>query len=168
SGLSKNDATVVRVVERYLEESSKAAQASPGQLLIHYAPRIPAYMVSLGVCEDFRDIGQVVPSEKLKQTIVLDFAKQLKVLSDKVGFYRNLAPTGDSKRAAYALFDALRWAEDCVPENGQVWIFDPKVMNDRDDELFLALQDRVVRASSGRSAVVYFKPDSGPIFVSAR
>jgi tRNA threonylcarbamoyl adenosine modification protein (Sua5/YciO/YrdC/YwlC family) len=168
SGLCKSGSGAVRVLERFVAESSTAAQAAPGQLLIHYAPRIPAHMVSLGSPSEKIAFHKSVSDEELKQTVVLDFGTQLNALCERVGFYRNLALNGDSKLAAYSLFEALRWAEKCVPESGQVWIFDPRVVSHQNDELLLALQDRVVRATSGRSSVLYVTPDSGPIYVSTR
>ncbi|MFZ9520891.1 MAG: L-threonylcarbamoyladenylate synthase [Silvanigrellaceae bacterium] len=169
TGLSDRPETSVRVLERFVEDSSSTTpHAAPGQLLVHYAPRIPASMVSI---EERAVVGQantLVSEDKLKKTIVLDFGSQLNGLSRRVGFYRNLSSVGDSREAAYSLFDALRWAENCAPESGQLWIFNPKDINHHGDELFLALQDRVIRAASGCSTKLVVTPDFGPIYASIR
>jgi tRNA threonylcarbamoyl adenosine modification protein (Sua5/YciO/YrdC/YwlC family) len=161
----------IRVVSRFAAEQETAAQPAPGQLLVHYAPRIPAHMVRLtdilNVNEDTEKLFGGSAAEK--NTVVLDFAGYLSALRDMVGFYRDLSPGGDPREAAHALFDALRWAEDVANQQGHLWIFDPAVCTQLlGDEIFLALQDRIVRAASGRKAEISLKRDSDRVYVLIR
>jgi hypothetical protein len=94
------------------------------------------------------------------------------VLSGLVGGYRDLSQSGSSEEAVHDLFSALRWAESQGLGDDlhwQIWIFNPKNIElMKSNEIFLAMSDRVYRASSGRSMALKFKPDFGQVFSSAR
>ncbi|MEY3903909.1 MAG: hypothetical protein RL189_3215, partial [Pseudomonadota bacterium] len=160
----------IRVVSRFAAEQESAAQPAPGQLLVHYAPRIPAQMVRLTDALDSGVVAQlVIVGSRAKSTVVLDFAGRLAALSQLVGHYKDLSFGGDPREAAHALFDSLRWAEEVAGEQGELWIFDPAACTQLlGDELFLALQDRIVRAASGRRADFCLKQDSGQVYVLIR
>lgn len=160
----------IRVVSRFAAEQETAAQPAPGQLLVHYAPRIPARMVRLNAVLDSGVVEQqVISGSRAKNTVVLDFAGRLSALRGMVGFYKDLSTRGDPREAAHALFDALRWAEDVAGQQGELWIFDPAADTQLlGDELFLALQDRIVRAASGRRAEIDLRRDSDRVYVSIR
>ncbi|MEY4063857.1 MAG: hypothetical protein RIR26_65 [Pseudomonadota bacterium] len=162
----------IRVVEKYIKsESQSDALASPGQLLTHYAPRIPSWMVSWGNAGMEHDLQATEQSdERLKQTVLVDFAGRFSSLSSKVGFYRDLSQTGSVAEAVRGLFETLRWAEkQFTPVSGQgrLWIFDPRDVREPSSvDIFLALNDRVFRSASGRAMKICVTPDSGRVYAS--
>lgn len=161
-----NSQADVRIYEKYTSETSVHAEVAPGQLLVHYAPRIYTQMITLNGANE-SDKNQI-SADELKRTVLIDFAGQLSELKHLVGFYRDLSSSGDPREAAFSLFDALRWAETFGEQVNRLWIFDPRSIVRRNDELLLALQDRIVRSASGRSAVVEIKRDFGRVCVSVR
>lgn len=170
--LSQAQLPVVRVIQRHLLSSDMAPQAAPGQLLVHYAPRIETCMVNLLSHEEMnlKRSGRlaVVGEQDLKKTVLLDFAGLLVQFKSCVGHYRDLSPSGDVSEAIYSLFDSLRWAEDCVVGEGSLWIFNPKNIETDEQDLFLSLQDRIYRAAAGRESDICSKPNSDQVFFSAQ
>lgn len=167
AGLAKVDNKFLNVIEKFVSQHDGAAQSSPGQLLVHYAPRLKTQLISIQENQhstDFREMSL----DELRRTVVLDFAGRLANLKASVGHYRDLSPAGDLRGAVYSLFDSLRWAESVVESDGLLWIFDPLLVEHKSDELFLALQDRIFRAASGRTASVSIKQDSGRACVLIR
>lgn len=164
--LDASNITAVTVIDKYAVEKEKNSLFSPGQRLVHYAPKIETVMVSLSdaVSDDFQ---QITP-HRLKDLIVLDFGGYLKNASHIVGHYRDLSSSEDVREAAFVLFDSLRWAETIAGESGILWIANLRRVIKGSDELGLALVDRVVRAAAGRTAEVSFKQDSGRVSVSIR
>jgi len=163
----------VRVVERYISPTAQLTpMISPGQLLVHYAPRLFTQMIEWS--SDLRNFGDfsLVSSEQMKRTILIDFSGQFALLSGFVGEYRDLSQLGSSEEAVHELFSALRWAESQGVEDDlkwQIWIFNPKNIElMQSNEIFLAMSDRIYRASSGRSIELRFKPDFGQVFFLVR
>lgn len=161
------ESPLVSVVERYTVTTADVAEVAPGQLLVHYAPRLFTRMIALSVADDVQGVEKLVERAR-SEIVVLDFAGRLQLLKSKVKAYRDLSPTGDNREAVFSLFEALRWSEGQVPSSGELWIFDPQSVGRGSDELFLALQDRIFRAASGRRCAVVIKPDSDQVFVSAQ
>lgn len=156
----------VNVIEKYSSEKLMKSEVAPGQSLVHYAPGIMTQMISWSRDELSDDTS--IESDELRRTVILDFAGLFSGLEKRVSYYRDLSPSGDVREAVFSLFDALRWAESCGPENRRLWIFDPRILERQDNELFLALQDRIIRCSSGRTLQIQLKPDSGRVSVSIR
>lgn len=158
----------VRVVERYVKSQTDMSQlASPGQLLVHYAPNVFTTLVSATVSEPV-DSAAALEHERLKKIIVIDFNRQLERLASLVGAYRDLSEVGDPKVLAHDLFSALRWAEDVAlgRPDWQVWLFNPRMASGLlEDEIFLAVADRIYRAASGRNQNITIRPDSDRVFV---
>ncbi|NBO38750.1 threonylcarbamoyl-AMP synthase [bacterium] len=174
---SKVAEQAVRIVERYFShDTSKSVPVmqAPGQLLVHYAPRLPTQMVGFDLGKDPASdvIGAEISAEQLKHTIVIDFAGHLNSICDHVAHYRDLSANGNVTEAVHGLFDCLRWAEALVEGDScqwRLWIFNPRSMNSfSGDEIYLALQDRITRAASGKIGELSFKPDSGRVFFLAR
>lgn len=159
-------ASQIHVVEKYSSAASLEAHVAPGQLIVHYAPRILTLMVSRVevATSDFITVSEDVR----RDLVVLDFGGALSFLRTEVGFYRDLSLQGNAREAAYALFDALRWAETSVSVAGQLWIFDPASVERREDEIFHALKDRIVRSASGRKGRVAITQDSDRVCVLIR
>lgn len=161
----------VRIIEKFvIQQTDSSSLPAPGQLLVHYAPRLRTQMVRIresddsGVCElDFH---------QLAKTVVIDFAGVLKRLDGVCGFYRDLSVDGSSCEAAHRLFSFLRWAEDRAlgdMDDWQIWIVNPSIISQIPErELLSAVADRIFRAASGRTAVVTFKPGSDRVFFSTR
>lgn len=163
----------VRVVERYIAPTVHLSpMTSPGQLLVHYAPRLFTQMIEW--TSDLHNFGNFSPvsPEQMKRTILIDFGGHFEPLSGFVGGYRDLSQSGSSEEAVFKLFSALRWAESQGvgdESNWQIWIFNPKNIElMQSNEIFLAMSDRVYRASSGRGIELNFKPDFGRVFFLVR
>jgi tRNA threonylcarbamoyl adenosine modification protein (Sua5/YciO/YrdC/YwlC family) len=160
------DSVAVRVVEKYFKGNTHGSDVAPGQALVHYAPRMPVFMISRsdGRAPESRPVAEA----ELKNIVLLDFAGNYKELAPFVSHYRDLSIAGSVDEAVYSLFEALRWAETCGAERHTLWIFDPRNIGHSGNELFLALQDRIIRSASARALNVCFKPDSDQVYVSAR
>jgi len=128
------------VEDKFKETPDSSANCAPGQLLTHYAPRLPSFLVSLeATASDTADIDKAV---------VVDFQGRLQALEGSCLAYRDLSPTGDAAIAAADLFTALRWAED-VP--GAVHVFIADLSQERfANDLLAGVADRLYRAASGR------------------
>lgn len=162
----------VRVIEKYIgQEKTSQPMAAPGQLLVHYAPRLKTYRVNLTHSSDVCDF-QEIDTAKLSKTIVIDFGGSLKGLSTVSGHYRDLSVSASAQEAAHQLFSLLRWAEDQATDEAdewQIWIKDPLSMERTEEfEMLAAVADRVFRAASGRSADVCITQGSGRVFFSVR
>jgi L-threonylcarbamoyladenylate synthase len=83
---------------------------APGQLLQHYAPRLPSYMIAASASATATtNNAERDYSDVLSQSVVLDLLGQLAHWQHNCLAYRNLGH--DEKEIAYQLFHALRWAE---------------------------------------------------------
>ena len=161
-----SNSNVLNVVEKYMSENPAQGEVAPGQLLVHYAPRMTTQMVSWSQGENHEEV--LMNAEELRRIVLLDFAGAFCSLAKYVGFYRDLSPSGDVTEAVFSLFDGLRWAETCGQGSHKLWIFDPRNLNQSGNELFLALQDRIIRSASGRTLKIQIKPSSGQVYASAR
>jgi L-threonylcarbamoyladenylate synthase len=172
--LSDEGAQRIRVVEKYVKsESQSDALCSPGQLLTHYAPRIPSWMVSWRDDSAGSSAEVIEQTESmLRQTVLVDFGGRFSALASRVGFYRDLSQTGSVTDAVRVLFETLRWAEKQFPTDsadGRLWIFDPRPMREQwSEDIFLALSDRVLRSASGRALEIGVTPDFGRVYASVR
>lgn len=162
----------VRLIEKHVTKSNSSQDInSPGQRLVHYAPRLPAFMLD---CVDSAGAGDGFPLGKsaLERTVVIDFGARLSLLETVCGKYRDLSKSSLVEEAAQQLFTTLRWAEDQAPsteDNWQIWIVNPLTHGlIEDNEFFAALADRIFRAASGRTASVFVKPNSDQVFFSVR
>ena len=98
----------LNTAETYASESKPDASGSPGQLLTHYAPRLPAALCTV-VADAAADDAK--SDAYFANCVVVDFGGRLKTLEKAARAYRDLSAAGDAKVAANALFDTLRWAE---------------------------------------------------------
>lgn len=132
--------------DTYASEAKPDASGAPGQLLTHYAPRLPAALVTV-VADAAADDAK--SDAHLATCVIVDFAGRLKGLEATARAYRDLSVAGDAKVAANALFDTLRWAEG-VPGAANVFIAD--LSAERDSSALIAgVADRVYRAASGNA-----------------
>lgn len=174
AGLFKDSEAGFRQVllkERFVKESvAMPALDAPGQLLVHYAPRIDCQMVSWVDGTEQTSPSELVSSEHLKKTVLIDFEGRFSLISARAGAYCDLSRAGSSLEAAQNLFAKLRWAENFATtdlEQWRIWIADPKQFDDmQTNEIFLALSDRIFRSASGRRIKICITPDSGQVFAS--
>ncbi|ETW07999.1 Sua5/YciO/YrdC/YwlC family protein [Aphanomyces invadans] len=124
--------------QRVVADHSTQNQVAPGQLLTHYAPDVPTFMV------DTTPVAAPADAD-VRTWVVVDFHGQLQALQPVVAAYLDLSPPGDITEAARNVFDALRWAEQ-VPNATRILIPDVSAVA---HEHAAALHDRLFRASSG-------------------
>jgi len=133
---------------------------SPGQLIRHYSPDIPSYIMRLG--------GESGPANltsktnlALKHAFIVDFNKSMEHLKPpRSAYYIDLSPTGSLEQACERLFRTLRVSESnhIAKDFGVRFVVLPDVLNSSQtacsvlgknmEELTLALHERIVRAAS--------------------
>lgn len=134
----------------------------PGQLLTHYAPTVPSFLLGpKDVCVSDREEwslhagGAYFASHSV---IVLDYAATLHALSAGALAYRSLGDGSDAKAASAAVFDALRWCETIegasavvFPKLAEFWKAAPshKCEEQAESDFLDAIDDRLFRAASG-------------------
>ena len=136
-------------------------QVAPGQLLTHYAPDIPAFLVA-PAAGGAADAGGAAAGAAAAaaaaapgarpphptRAVILDFGGQLLHARGSAVAYRELVGEGGgAASAARGVFEALRWAE-AVPGATGVLLADPRAVDA--SEGAEAVRDRLFRAASGR------------------
>mmetsp|Transcript_21794 Transcript_21794/g.29629 ORF Transcript_21794/g.29629 Transcript_21794/m.29629 type:complete len:246 (+) Transcript_21794:875-1612(+) len=157
--LGTPDGTVVAEVGLGLEgvpdgPGAEHGEVAPGQLLTHYAPDVPAVLLSAARHTEDLALLQALPAEwaqALSRCVVIDFGKTHADWSGRALAYQDLSAMGDTRQAQRTLFAVLRWAE-AVPNADQVLLPDIAAHVSEDDEHLAALTDRLFRACSGRTA----------------
>jgi tRNA threonylcarbamoyl adenosine modification protein (Sua5/YciO/YrdC/YwlC family) len=144
SSLQKAISGVWNVSVQPKHTSETTPNVAPGQSIRHYSPHVDCYMIS-------SDKNSVQKDELpiLSQAVVLDYAGQLNYLQNQCLAYRDLSVAGNSQEASASLFQTLRWAE-TVPSATRVYV--PQLtylLQDNDNALLWAIQDRLTRAASG-------------------
>lgn len=144
----------VEVVEKFVRDTTEK-NAAPGQLLKHYAPSLPTYLVS----SELKKTGE---EEELRvaDCAVIDFAGHLQGLRARALSYQELSPSGDCGEASQNLFNALRMAEKTAAK--AVLLAEPLRSEINKDEL-AGLFDRMFRAATGKRASV--SPDFDRVYV---
>jgi L-threonylcarbamoyladenylate synthase len=136
----------VTAKDHSVSNNTTQSQSSPGLMLTHYAPDVPAYL--LRTDQDNKQQRNVESKVPLSDCVVVDFGSQLKHLSSLVKAYLDLSPSGDINEARSHVFQALRDSEKI--ENAKLILL-PNLMHhtlEHADSLF----DRLFRAASGRYA----------------
>ncbi|KAH8067703.1 L-threonylcarbamoyladenylate synthase [Aureococcus anophagefferens] len=165
----RDDAVVLTlvVVDSYADDADPADPAAPaappakpecapGQLLTHYAPKIPAALVSL-VAEAGADDAK--SDAYVAQCVVVDFGRRLAALEDVALAYRDLSAAGE--RRGRRRSSRRRWAED-VPKAKNVFIADLQAEK-ASPGLIAGVADRVSRATSGNTIEIPRAPKAeGP------
>ncbi|MES2615943.1 MAG: L-threonylcarbamoyladenylate synthase [Bdellovibrionota bacterium] len=130
----------VKHKKRELTEKNMGELESSGQLLTHYAPSLESFI--LGNLNK----GYVKEINFLSQCVLIDFNSIHKDMKKIVTAYFDLSSLGSFAEASYNLFAILRNAE---AVNGAKYILLPDFSN-FNDELAIAVFDRVYRAASGK------------------
>jgi tRNA threonylcarbamoyl adenosine modification protein (Sua5/YciO/YrdC/YwlC family) len=139
----------VEVRERHVAAPDAAGQQSPGQLLTHYAPETPAYVLHAGDPPPDADAERV----PLAACVLIDFAGRAAPVRARVRAAFELSARGDPAEAAAQLFARMREAER-VADARAILLPDVRA---GDDEPARAVHDRIFRAASGRAA--WLAPD---------
>jgi len=140
----KNDNEAQEELKQAQEKETKQSQESqegqgqvaPGQLITHYAPDVPTFILRcLQKTQEQQDqdhnqqdkhdrfIDQDEDEQSMLDSVVLDFHGNLSWLQDKCLAYQDLSISGDIPSAGRQLFASLRWAE-CVIGAKRVLIAD--------------------------------------------
>ena len=168
-------------------KSHSLPQDGPGQLLTHYSPNIPAFLVnpsglplnvegsnnSWVLHVDGGSMSMARPDDENGtmriagvKIAVIDFDGILASLEGSAMAYRSLSATGDGDEAAAAAFDCLRWSENV--DGAEAVIFPlvteflaqgatNKALSEAQLEVLSAVEDRLYRAASGSVGVVVFE-----------
>ena len=141
---------------------------APGQMIKHYAPDIPTYIVTAAVrsssstssilrLRDSQDISSTC-NININQAFVIDFGGQLQHMKEKSSCYYDLSPEGRAEEACHRIFEVLRLAEDpelAIPKGTErkegvnvVLLPDLRVEAEK-NEMIRALWERLHRAASG-------------------
>lgn len=132
------------------EEAVLVGQEAPGQAITHYAPNISCMIVRNVVNNNVFSCDSIcLTKDQLSNTIVIDFGGQNTHLREGCLAYRDLSEQGNSKEAAFHLFDYLRWSESFT--TAQLVLL-PYVHQAESEEqsILLGLADRLFRAASGK------------------
>lgn len=120
-------------------EAMDVGEVAPGQLLTHYAPDVPAYLIT-SFNNESTMAGEVITApgglDALQDTVVLDFGGIAKRWLQQVELqvqkpqsflaYLDLSPSGQPKEASSNLFASLRWAEK-VDKAKLILLLDPRL-----------------------------------------
>ena len=159
----------------------------PGQLLTHYSPSVPTFLLSPSGIKSYltkkkideepggRWVVQVDGRTQttLKRCLVIDFGGLLRVLTDdndaidnhcRPLAQRSLSNSGSVEEACREVFAVLRWTESI---HGAELVLVPLlsawcVAGDKEgveDELMSAVEDRLFRAASGQNAEIFWETD---------
>ena len=144
------------------------AAVAPGQMIKHYAPDIPTYIVTAAACSsssassilrlpDLLDMSST-STININQAFVIDFGGQLQHMKQKSSCYYDLSPEGRAEEACNRIFEVLRLAEDpelAIPKGTErkegvsvVLLPDLRVEAEQ-NEMIRALWERLHRAASG-------------------
>lgn len=159
------------------EDVNNVGQEAPGQLITHYAPDAPCYLLNslkdmsgtllsrsfhipaeMRYCPSidsaismFNPINQLLAVDKLRnEAVIIDFAQQLSWVTPWCLAYTDLSSSGDVAEAARNLFFTLRWAENV--HGASIILIAPIItahVGTEHESLLPGLVDRIFRATSG-------------------
>jgi hypothetical protein len=147
------------------------AAVAPGQMIRHYAPDVPTYIVSrTSSSVGDRSQLQIIGGEhspvvnlsddalgdpiSIRSSFVIDFGGRLSSYRSRCAVYEDLSPTGNTAEACEQVFRVLRYTEsEEVRVRGVATVLLPDLRDAaQDDELLRALWERLHRAASGTFA----------------
>uniref|UniRef100_A0A7S1XM66 Threonylcarbamoyl-AMP synthase n=1 Tax=Phaeomonas parva TaxID=124430 RepID=A0A7S1XM66_9STRA len=136
---------------------------SPGQFLKHYAPDVPAVLLSFPPAAFSTSaaleasLAQTLDLD-LREAVILDIGGRLANLKAGAKAYRDIAQSGLLTEAAQGLFEGLRWAEQVdgagiilLPDLAVTSPAPPAAGGSTEAALEDALRDRLFRAVSGNT-----------------
>lgn len=130
-------------------KSETIAHEAPGQLLKHYSPYLPCYLVD-------NESGSLTGEQvSVKDCVLIDFNSTYRAEKNKFFKFFELKSAGNADEAAHQLFNFLREAEKLQAK--KILISLPNVQES--SELFLAVFDRAFRAAEGKKAFISLGSD---------
>jgi L-threonylcarbamoyladenylate synthase len=144
SGLNVSLSVQNKIVSNFVDFS----QESPGQMLTHYAPRIPCKVLESSEKNGHSLEGILTAQAGLRPASVafVDFGGHYSAVSKDFAAYFDLSKTSNALEALFNAFVVLR---KCERVEGIQLIILPN-FNGSSDEKLQALADRFLRASSGQ------------------
>jgi L-threonylcarbamoyladenylate synthase len=144
---------VIQTPQQRVPEDNAQGQVAPGQLIRHYSPRTPSYLIAEALAQSSVPDHDATSARLLSKAVLIDFGQRLPHWQHACLAYRDLSASHNADQAAQVVFDTLRWAEQ-VP-HAQCILF-PQLTSSNDNAstssnsaLYLAIQDRLTRAASG-------------------
>lgn len=155
NALEQNKISVSLTEFRREEKSIAVAQDAPGQLLTHYAPSLPTFILARQNSSQAhsQSFSRNFTTNTLNSCVHIDFKGQNAAVKSACLEYRDLSGEGNAEEAALNLFSFLRWAEN-VPRATTILLPDFWGFS---DPLLAAIFDRVYRSASGKYA--FFKDE---------
>lgn len=135
---SSNVDSQVTFLDRVVKNTTETL-SSPGQALIHYAPNVPAFLVTKE--ESVRFVGEKI---SLGTCALVDLGGRFKEFSSQCSAYIDLSDVGCLNEACEKIFSTLRILEKV---SGVKAILLPDLSKES-GEMALALSDRLNRASA--------------------
>lgn len=125
---------------------------SPGNLVKHYAPDVPTFIVSVDYLNSILNSTNTSKDkerleERFSKTFVIDFHGLLGSLRHQVAYYTDISEKGDILEAYRQLYDTLRRTENSILYQ-EVLVPNLEDMAERDEQVN-ALWERFHRAASG-------------------
>jgi L-threonylcarbamoyladenylate synthase len=137
---------IVAPKTRSVSNDTTKGQVSPGLMLTHYAPDVPAFIMDEQIDQNPQDITSIA----LEQCVLIDFGGKHAELTSHVLKYFDLSAKGDVQEARTTVFDKLRASEKVQNAKAVILPNLQHVELEHADSLF----DRLYRAASGRFARV--------------
>ncbi len=138
--------------------SEKVNNVAPGQMVKHYSPNVPCFMIGLSRQLQSEDDVFLDKKERaiLSQSVVIDYGMRLASYRPFALAYTDLSSEGNAVTAASNVFKTLRWSETV---DGAIRVFVPELAlgndedrgienNSQDGALVLAVKDKLTRAAS--------------------
>jgi L-threonylcarbamoyladenylate synthase len=163
------------VVESVRFTSEDTNNVAPGQMVRHYSPNVPCFMVGCTrqriTTTRFDDSGDGAHVDErppldedersiLSRSVIIDYGGRLAPYRKHALVYRDLSPNGDPIAAASSVFETLRWSETI---DGAIRVFVPELILGGEEghdgacddisgneigALALAVKDKLTRAAS--------------------
>eukprot|EP00759_Apiculatamorpha_spiralis_P040059 PhF_6_TR38718/c0_g1_i1/m.57948 len=159
-----NLTTAIRVRDTQTKPKGHSEpQDGPGQLLTHYAPCLPTYLLqgTVEASTNLTSVRKTVSKEyigEIQNAVVIDFGHRFggeggEALQGKVSKYFDMSPVSDPEEAARQLYATLRAAE---VWSGASFIILPDLTTSH-NEILQAVGDRLFRSASGERCELFKK-----------
>eukprot|EP01038_Epipyxis_sp_PR26KG_P006136 gene6136-8460_t len=139
--------------EAALKKKELASAQAPGQMIKHYSPDIPTYIVTfnkLWLQSNSRSLYQSYIFDQYKSSMVIDYGGILSQLKVNCLVYKDLSALADPEQACVHVFSALRDAESNDSKlKGVTHVLLPDLSDVAEsNEVIRALWERLNRAAS--------------------
>jgi L-threonylcarbamoyladenylate synthase len=156
---------VIEVKPKESHVAEDVNTVAPGQILKHYAPRLPTYLLT-GLSNDEKMGKEGIEckskplEEELKETknaVLIDFAGKFASIHSSFGQVFDLSSKGDYVEAMHNLYEVLRISEnvekaDFIVVGDLSLSLQEEVENFKNDEFSETVYDKIFRCASGVKA----------------